>query len=73
MENGCSQGLQVACEKRLSRIETTLDTVMFQNEKIIEQHERRISSLEKWRSYILGALAVIGVALANGLLKNFFV
>lgn len=34
---------------------------------VLGRHEKRISSLERWRSWVLGALGMVGLVLAIAL------
>lgn len=57
---------ELAVAERLGSMEAKLDNIV---ERLSDGHElhlnhgERLGSLERWRAYILGALAVISVAL----------
>lgn len=53
--------LLVRIDERVYNIQKDLEIM---NKKISEQYER-IEKLEQWKSYVLGAAAVIGVAVAT--------
>lgn len=70
MSEECSAKVQVQCEGRLARIEQLLEDKLEQGEreferfgKILEQHASKISRLEKWQHWVIGAGAVIGAVL----------
>ncbi len=45
--------------ERLGSIEAKLDNIVTR----LPDHGKRLSALERWRAYILGALAVISIGL----------
>lgn len=52
--------------ERLGGIEAKLDSIVDRLElghEVHTDHRERIGTLEKWRAYILGALAVISIGL----------
>ena len=48
--------VQVTCERRLTSIETKLDTVL----ERVDSFDKRITSLERWKNWVLGAGTAIG-------------
>ena len=49
---------------RLARMEEKLDILLVPLKKTVdEDHENRLSSLERWRSYLAGAALVISAAI----------
>ncbi len=52
--------------ERLGRMEEKLDNIVLRladGHKLHLNHGRRISALERWRAYILGALAMLSLGL----------
>lgn len=65
------------CEGRFSVLETALKAISVNTEKmaqtlerLLDKHDGRIASLEKWQSWVLGAAAVVG-ALFWGMVEFF--
>ena len=60
-DNKGDHELLVRIDERVYSIQKELENI---NRKIGEQYER-IEKLEQWKSYVLGAAAVIGVVVAS--------
>ncbi len=57
---------ELAVAERLGRIEEKLDNIVARlsdGHALHLDHGKRLSALERWRAYILGALAVISIVL----------
>lgn len=50
--------------ERLARIETKLDMFLKPAQERLNEHDDRIGSLENWRAWSRGGLAVIGLAIS---------
>ncbi len=58
--------MDVEIDERLAVLETKIDTLL--ERESTAGHEKRIIALERWRSFLLGAWAVLGL-LAGWLLR----
>jgi hypothetical protein len=51
----------ISTDARLARVETKIDIALGQLAEL-RAHEKRLSALERWRAFLLGAAAVLGAA-----------
>lgn len=65
--NECLQDQITECAGRFAVLETSLKAISDNTskmastlERVLDKHDGRITALEKWQSWVLGAAAVVG-------------